>query len=359
MKKLFSIYTLFIFIPIAVLLEHFKPEASILIFFTAALAIIPIARLISQSTENLSHYTGEAVGGLLNASFGNFPEFVIILMALNAGLYEMVLASLIGAILANLLLALGISFFLGGLKFHTQDFNPQSSRVYSSMMLISVVSMVVPSSFNNLFGTGETLREEYYLNIGLSIVLLIAYALYIFFMIKTHPEFFKSIHPDSGHAENEQPWSKRRAIISLIIASLLAAFMSEILVGSAEATGKALGMSSVFIGLVILAIVGGAAESLSAISVARKNKMDLTMSIALGSCIQIALFIAPLAVLMSYFIGPQPMNLTFGKVQLGALFLAVLMGIVVAADGKSNWYQGIQLIVIYIIIAVLFYFMPE
>lgn len=359
MKKLFSIYTLFVFIPVSIILEHFMPESSTLIFFTAALAIIPIARLISESTENLSHYTGEAVGGLLNATFGNFPEFVIILMALRAGLYEMVLASLIGAILANLLLALGVSFFIGGLKYHTQDFNPQSSRVYSSMMLISVVSVVIPSSFNNLFGSGETLKEEYYLNIGLSIILLIAYLLYIVFMIKTHPEFFKSTQPASDHEESESHWSKSRAVISLVIASLLAAFMSEILVGSAEATGQSLGMTSVFIGLVILAIVGGAAESLSAISMARKNKMDLTMSIALGSCIQIALLIAPLAVLMSYFIGPHPMNLTFGKVELGTLFLAVLMGIVVAADGKSNWYKGIQLIVIYVIIAVMYYFMPE
>lgn len=360
MKKIFSIYLLFAFIPISLALEYFKPEAYTLIFFTAALSIIPIARLISQSTENLAHYTGEAIGGLLNATFGNFPELIIILMALKAGLHEMVLASLIGAILANLLLALGVSFFVGGLKHHTQDFNPVSSRVYSSMMFIAVISLVVPSAFSRLFGGADVLREEYLLNIGLAVVLLVTYILYLFFMMKTHPDFFKSSeNKEAVEEEHEEHWSVTRSVSSLIAASLLAAFMSEILVGSAEETGKAMGMTTVFIGMIILAVVGGAAESLSAITMASKNKVDLTMSIALGSCIQIALLIAPLAVLFSYFIGPQPLNLTFGRVELGVLFLAVLMGIVVASDGKSNWFKGVQLIIVYLIIAILFFFMPE
>ena len=359
MKKYFSIYLMFGFIPVAVALEHLRPDAHVLIFFAAALSIIPIARLISQSTENLAHYTGEAVGGLLNATFGNFPEFVIVLMALQAGLHQMVLASLIGAILANLLLALGVSFFLGGLKFHSQDYNPVSSRIYATMMFVAVISMVVPSAFNRLFGGADILREEYALNIGISGVLLVTYILYLVFMIKTHPDFFKSSGFNKQPEEHEEHWSITRAVISLIAASLLAAWMSEILVGSAEATGKSLGMTTTFIGLIILAIVGGAAESLSAISMARKNKMDLTLSIALGSCIQIALLIAPLAVIMSFFIGPNPIQLAFGRVELGCLFMAVLMGIMVASDGKSNWYKGVQLITIYAIIAILFYFMPE
>lgn len=357
MKKMFSIYLLFVFIPVAVALEHLTPESNSLIFFAAALAIIPIARLISESTENLSHYTGEAVGGLLNATFGNFPEFIIILMALKAGLQEMVLASLIGGILANLLLALGASFLIGGFKFHTQTFNPVSSRVYSSMMFIAVISMVVPSSFSNLFGAEDIVRKEYLLNIGLSVLLLFTYILYLVFMIKTHPDLFKS--SSSETEENENHWSIGRSVVTLIAASFLAAWMSEILVGSAEETGKSLGMTTTFIGIIILAIVGGAAESLSAIAMASKNKMDLSLGIALGSCIQIALFLAPLTVLLSYFIGPGPMNLSFGKVELGALFLAVLMGIMVSTDGKSNWYKGFQLIAIYLIIAILFYFMPE
>ncbi len=359
MKKIFSIYLLFIFIPVSIALEHFKPDAHTLIFFTAALSIIPIARLISHSTENLAHYTGEAIGGLLNATFGNFPELIIVLMALRAGLHEMVLASLIGAVLANLLFALGVSFFVGGLRHHTQEFNPVSARVYSSMMLIAVISLVIPSAFSRLFGGEDVLRQEYLLNIGLAAALLITYALYLFFMIKTHPDFFKSSEKeDKVEEEHGEHWSVGRATGSLIAASLLAAYMSEILVGSAEETGKTMGMTTVFIGMIILSIVGGAAESLSAITMAAKNKVDLTMSIALGSCIQIALLIAPLTVLASYFMGPHPLNLTFGRVELGALFLAVLMGIVVASDGKSNWYKGFQLIIVYLIIAILFYFMP-
>ena len=360
MKRLFSIYTLLVFIPVSLALEYLQPERHSLIFFTAALSIIPIARLISQSTENLSHYTGDAVGGLLNATFGNFPEFVIVLMALKAGLHDMVLASLIGAILANLLLALGVSFLVGGIKFRVQEFNPVSSRLYATMMFIAVISMVVPSSFHRLFGGADVMREEYLLNIGVAAVLLVTYILYLVFMIRTHPDFFQS--KVSGHHEPEEghvPWPKGRAILLLVVASLGAAWMSEVLVGSAEATGESLGMSTTFIGLVILAVVGGAAESLSAISMARKNKMDLTLSIAMGSCIQIALLIAPLVVLCSYGIGPYPINLAFGRVELGCLFMAVVMGILVSSDGKSHWYKGVQLVIVYSIIAILFYYMPQ
>jgi Ca2+:H+ antiporter len=227
------------------------------------------------------------------------------------------------------------------------------------MMLIAVISMVIPSSFSRLFGGADPVHEEKLLNIGLSFVLLITYILYLVFMIKTHPDFFKSKKKEDEVEEHENHWSMKRSIITLVIASVLAAFMSEVLVGSAEETGKAVGMTTTFIGLIILAIVGGAAESLSAISMARKNKLDLTLSIALGSCIQIALLIAPLTVIMSFFLGPQPMSLAFGRVELGALLFAVLMGILVANDGKSNWYKGVQLIIIYLIIAILFYFMPE
>jgi Ca2+:H+ antiporter len=358
MKKFFSIYLLFIFVPIAVILEFVMPDSHALIFFTAALAIVPVARLISQSTENLAHYTGDSIGGLLNATFGNFPELIILLVALKAGLHEMVLATLIGGILANLLLALGVSFFAGGLKFHSQEFNPGSSRIYATMMLIAVISMVVPSAFSRLFSEGAVIEQEHSLNLGIAIILLITYLLYLFFMIRTHPDLFKSKESETDGEKEEKHWSMSRAIISLIAASVLAAFMSEILVGSAEETGKSLGMTERFIGMIILAIVGGAAESLSAISMARKNKLDLTLSIALGSCIQIALLLAPVMVICSYFIAPEPLNLSFGRVELGSLFLAVLLGSMIATDGKSNWYKGIQLIIIYLIIAVLFYFMP-
>ncbi len=348
---------LLIFIPISIALEQSEASAP-MIFFSAALSIIPIAKLIVHSTEQLATYTGDAIGGLLNATFGNFPELIIAVVALKAGLYTMVLASIVGAILANLLLALGLSFFIGGTKYHIQEYNQVSARVYASMMFMAVISLTVPSSFNTLFGSQDVLRQGNMLNIGLAIVLLLGYVLYLFFMIKTHPEFFKSIK-DEEDKHHEDRWSKSRSIISLIIASVAAAFMSEILVGAAEGTGDALGMSATFIGIVFLAVVGGAAESLSAITVAQKNKMDLSVGILMGSCIQIALFIAPVLVLLSIVLGPYPLHLSFPKTQMGALFFAVIIGSLISGDGRANWFKGVQLTAIYLIIALMFFFIPD
>jgi Ca2+:H+ antiporter len=347
---------LFLFVPVALVLEHAGAPAP-WVFFAAALAIVPIARLIVRSTEQLATYTGDAIGGLLNATFGNAPELIIALVALRAGLLDMVRASIAGAILANLLLALGVAFLLGGLRFRTQTYNATAARLYSSMMLLAVVSLMVPSSFSRFFAPGETLRAEALLNVGLAVVLLAAYALYLVFMLKTHPEEFKA-EGAAAHEAHGPRWSLPRAIGSLVVASLLAAWMSEVLVGAAEATGEALGMSQVFIGVVFLAIVGGAAESSSAIAMGRRNKMDLTLGIALGSCIQIALFIAPVLVLASYFVAPRPLELSFNRAEIGALFMAVLIAAVVAGDGRSNWYKGVQLIAVYLIIALMFYFIP-
>lgn len=350
-----GILWLLVFIPITIFLEHSHASAPV-IFFSAALSIIPIARLISTSTEHLATYTGDAIGGLLNASFGNLPELIICVVALKAGLHEMVLASLAGAILANLLMAMGVSFLLGGLRYHNQEYNPTSIRVYSSMMMIAVLSLTVPSAFHRFIGEQGSAHEDS-LNLSLSIVLLIGYALYLVFMLKTHPDFFKSETEHAAH-DHADRWSWQRALVSLIVASVLAAFMSEILVGAAEETGEVLGMSSVFIGVIFLAVIGGAAESMSAIIMATKNKMDLSIGIALGSSIQIALFVAPLLVILSLFIGPHQMNLSFSRALIIALFLSVILGAMVAGDGRSNWYKGIQLLMVYLIIAMMFYFVP-
>jgi len=350
---------LLVFVPITVAIERTRPDAHTWIFFAACVAIIPIAYIIVQATEHLASRTGDAVGGLLNATFGNAPELIIAVVALKAGLFDMVRASLVGAILANLLLALGVAFFLGGLRYHTQEYNPGATRLYSSMMLIAVISLVVPSAFSRFFSSEAMIRQEQLLNLGMAGVLLVAYALYLVFLLKTHPEFFSAVGgQEEQHGESEH-WGLPRATASLLGASVLAAWMSEILVGAAEGTGKSLGMSQTFIGIVFLAIVGGAAESGSAIAMARKNKMDLTVGIALGSCIQIALFVAPAVVLLSYAAAPQPLELSFGRAEIGSLFLAVLIGTIVSGDGRSNWYKGVQLITVYVIIAFLFYFMPE
>ena len=354
-----TINWLLIFIPIAILLEHAWPQAYTWIFFAACVAIIPIARLIVQATEHIAVRTGDAVGGLLNATFGNAPELIISVVALKAGLFDMVRASLIGAILANLLLALGIAFFLGGVRYHNQEYNAGATRLYSSMMLIAVISLAAPSTFSRFFSSEAMMRQEQLLNFGVAIVLLIGYGLYLLFMLGTHLELFSPAGSQEEHHDQGVQWGMPRAVGSLLIASVLAARMSEILVGAAEGTGKSLEMSETFIGIVILAIVGGAAESGSAITMARKNKMDLTVGIALGSCIQIALFVAPTLVLLSYAVAPHPLELSFGRAELGSLFLSVLMGTIVAGDGRSNWYKGVQLIMVYAIMACLFYFMPD
>lgn len=345
------------FIPITVALEHVGRVPAPMIFFSAALAIVPIAAAIVRATEQLAKRTGDAVGGLLNATFGNAPELIISLVALKAGYLEMVLAALVGAILANLLLALGAAFLLGGFRHHEQRFNPSATRAYSTMMFLAAVSMAVPSAFSRFFSPNGAIREEHLLNVGIAGLLLLAYALYLFFSLKTHPGAFASVETEEGSHEGEH-WGLPRAIGSLLVASALAAWLSEFLVGAAEGTGRALGMSQVFIGIVFLAIVGGAAESGSAVAMARKNKMDLSVGIALGSCIQIALFVAPVLVLASYFIAPQPLDLAFNRAEIGSLSIAVLIGAMVCGDGQSNWYKGVQLITVYAIIALMFYFIP-
>jgi Ca2+:H+ antiporter len=346
------------FVPITVILEHVPNIPAPVVFFSAALAIVPIAALIVRATEQLAVRTGDAVGGLLNATFGNAPELIIALVALKAGYLEMVRASLVGAVLANLLLALGMAFLLGGVRHHDQRFNPTATRAYSTMMFLAAVSLAVPSAFSRYFAPEGTIRQEQLLNLGIAGLLLLAYALYLFFTLKTHPTAFASVEGGEDVHSEEEHWGVPRAVGSLVVASVLAAWMSEILVGAADNTGKALGMSQVFIGIVFLAIVGGAAESGSAIAMARKNKMDLAVGIALGSCIQIALFVAPVLVLASYFIAPQPMDLAFGRAEIGSLFIAVLIGALVCGDGQSNWYKGIQLVTVYAIIALMFYFIP-
>jgi len=354
-----SVYWLFVFIPLAAILDHAGNVPPPVIFFSAALAIVPVALLIVRSTEQIAKRTGDAVGGLLNATFGNAPELIIALVALKAGYADMVRASIIGAVLANLLLALGMAFFFGGLRYRDQKYNPAAARIYSSMMLLAAASLAVPSAFSRYFAPEGTIPQEQLLNLGIAGVLLLTYALYLLFSLKTHPGAFASEgDEEESHGESKR-WSMPRASLALAGASVLAAWMSEILVGVAEGTGKALGMSQIFIGIVFLAIIGGAAESGSAIAVARKDKMDLSVGITLGSSIQIALFVAPVLVFASYLIAPQPLELSFGRAEVGSLFIGVFIGTIVCGDGHSNWFKGVQLVTVYIIVATMFYFLPE
>ncbi len=340
--------------PIAAALDAAQAPAP-LVFLLAGLALVPLASLIVHSTEEIAVRTGPAIGGLLNATFGNLPELIISVVALRAGLLEMVRASLIGALLANLLLALGVAFILGGRKKHVQEFNPAAARTYGSIMLLAALSMVVPASFNRFLSDSAPTHAAA-LDTGVCVVLLAVYVLYLVFMLRTHPEFFSVV---KGKEEEHGPsWSKLRAGATLVAASAGAAWMSEVLVGAAEETGRELGMSPTFIGIVLLAILGGAAESGAAIAMARKDKMDLSVGIAMGSSIQIALFVTPVLVLASYFVAPEPLRLSFSRAEVGALFFGVLVGITIAGDGRANWFKGVQLVGFYLILATLFYLLP-
>jgi Ca2+:H+ antiporter len=267
----------------------------------------------------------------------------------------MVLASLGGAILANMLLGLGSAFLLGGLRHHDQEFNPRGAQMQASLMFMAVISMVVPAAFHNLV-SDEVAHLELYLSIGVALVLLASYVLYLVFMLKTHAEVFASErhHPE----EEEAHWPVGKAVALLVAASVGAAWMSEILVGAVEGASHDLGMSKAFIGLVVLAVVGGAAELGSAVAMGRKDRMDLAIGIAVGSSIQISLFVAPVLVLLSLVMAPAPFILNFGRGVLLLLFMAVLIGTIVASGGRSNWYKGVQLLTVYLIFTLVFFLFP-
>lgn len=347
---------LFAFIPVTLSLEYAHASAP-LVFFTAALAIVPIAQLIVHSTEEIAEHTGDAVGGLLNATFGNAPEIIISVVALRAGMYDLVLGSLAGAVLANALFATGLSFLLGGLKFREQVFNAQNARLLTSMMLVAVVSLMVPSSFFRMFEGKVAPDVMADFNLWLAFLLLAGYALYLFFTLHTHKELFAAVGEHEAH-DGTKP-ALAPAVGFLVAGSVLAAFVSEILVGAAEGTGESLGLSQIFIGMVVLAIVGGAAEIFSAVAVARKDRLDMTIGITMGSCVQMVLFITPVLVLASLFMGGPPFLINFGTGTVVAVLLTVLMTAVVTSDGKAQWFKGVQLLMVYLIIASMLYFIPQ
>jgi Ca2+:H+ antiporter len=357
---------LLLFAPLAVALGAIEGVPAPAVFFCAAVAIVPIAKLIVEGTEVIARYTGPALGGLLNATFGNLPELIIAVVALRAGLVEMVRASIVGALLANLLLGLGLAFLLGGMRHHVQDYNPLAARAYASMMLLAVISMAVPSGFHRFFGAEQGFAHTALLDTSVAVVLLATYALYLVYQLWTHRESFaeddhavgSGLHARAAAAEHGPQWSLSRAAVTLVGASLAAAWLSEVLVGAAEETGHALGMSKVFIGLILLASVGGAAEIGSAIAMGRRDRMDLSVGIALGSCIQIALFVAPVLVLLGGVVGPQPFTLSFTRGEMGFLFVSVLLGGMVASDGRSNWFKGVQLLAVYALLALVCYLVP-
>ena len=345
---------LIVFVPIAAALHFLRPEADTWIFICACLAILPLAGWLGHATEHLARRTGEGVGGLLNATFGNAAELIIAIVALQKGMHDVVKASLTGSIIGNILLVMGASILAGGLKHKTQRFQGVAARSQATMLMLAAIALIMPAVFHELAG-GSHPRAEGALSFQISIVLLLTYALSLLFSLKTHKQLFTGGAPPEEHGE---AWSLGRAAGLLALATALIAWMSEILVGSVEKAAHAFGMTSVFVGVIVVAIIGNAAEHSTAILVARKNRMDLALGIAVGSSIQVAVFVAPALVLASYFIGPGPMNLLFTPAEVFAIALSVVISGQVASDGESNWFEGAQLLAVYAILAIVFYYLP-
>ena len=354
-------YLLVPFIPAAILLD-LAGASDAITFFAAALGIMPTAALMSRATEELAARSGPGVGGLLNVTFGNAPELIITLFALGEGLHEVVKATLIGSIIGNVLLVLGASMLVGGLRRERQTFNRTSASIQTTMLLVGVAALLMPALFELGRGHGLPSVGAERVPFGSSVevlsgviagLLIITYALGLLFSLRTHREVFNPPYEDE---EDTFGWSVRRSVIMLAVAGAAVGLMSEILVGSIEEASHSIGISEFFVGAIVIAIVGNAAEHWVAVLVARKDKMDLAVNIAIGSAAQVALFVAPVLVLASLFLGPFTMPLVFNGFEVAAIFIAVIIANVVTNEGESNWFEGLQLLFIYAILAISFGF---
>jgi Ca2+:H+ antiporter len=346
---------LLVFVPVVLVAEHVKPEAGTLLFVLSVLAIVPLAALLSLATESVAAKTGDAVGGLLNATLGNLTELVIALTALRAGEYMLVKASIAGAIVTTTLFMLGMSFLLGGLKHHTQEFNKAGGRLQSGLLFLATIALLVPSvSRGGDAAQGAAFTQK--LSLCLSVLLITIYGLGLLFTLKTHRELFSAV--GGGHEEAETPWPLGLALGTLAGVTVLVALVSEVFVGSVQVAALSLGMSKAFVGFIVVALVGAAAEMAAAFSGARKNRLDLSVSIALGSATQIALFVAPVLVLASYFLGPSPMTLEFWPGAVAMMLFATLTASMVSNSGRSAWFVGVLVLGVYLIFAIALYLLP-
>jgi len=345
---------LLVFVPAVLVTAKLYPEAHTLLFVVSVLAIVPLATLLSHATEAVAAKTGDATGGLLNATLGNLTELVIALTALRAGDYMLVKASIAGAIVTNTLFMLGTSLLLGGLKYHVQQFNRASARLHAALLFLATVGLLIPS----VVGEGSSPAAADYiqtLSLVLAILLIAAYGLGLLFSLGTHRELFTS----EEHAEaSEAPWSMGLALATLAGVTLLVALVSEIFVESVQSAAEAFGMTRAFVGFIIVALVGGAAEMTAAFSGARKNRLDLSIGIALGSASQIALFVAPVLVLLSYVIAPSPMNLQLWPGAVAMILIATLTASLVTNSGRSAWFIGILVLIVYLVFAMALYLLP-
>ena len=353
-------YLLLPFIPIAVVLD-LTGASDVLIFISSALGIIPTAALMGRATEELAARSGPGIGGLLNVTFGNAPELIIALFALGNGLHELVKATLIGSIIGNVLLVLGGSMLVGGLGRRKQHFSATSATAQSSMLLAAAAAFLMPAIFQLVHGDGlpavGAIRPSFDSSVEvlsglIAVVLIVVYVLGLYFSLRTHRDMFNPEYEQEG----SWGWSTRTSIVMLAIAGVAVGGMSDILVHSVTAASESLGLSEFFIGAIVVAIVGNAAEHWVAVLVARKDKMDLSVNIAIGSSAQVALFVTPVLVLAGFVIGPSPLPLVFNGYELGALLLAAVIAGYVSQEGESTWFEGVQLLAVYVVMALVFGF---
>jgi Ca2+:H+ antiporter len=355
-------YILVPFIPVAIVLNALGADP-IVVFFSSALGVVPTASLMGKATEELATRSGPGIGGLHNVTIGNAPELIIALFALNSGLQEVVKASIIGSILGNLLLVMGAAMLIGGWGRERQKFVAEAASAQATLLLLAAVALVLPAMF--LLSTGGQLprlgaeatrfsTDIEKMSFGVSIVLLLSYAGGLWFSLKTHKDVF---NPELGEDPGKHAaWSVRRSVGALAIAGAAVGLMSEILVGSIEEASKGIGLSPFFVSLIIVAIVGNAAEHWVAVYFAARDKVDLSVAIAVGSSAQIALFVMPILVILSFFMGPFPLSLEFSGLEIGAILLAVIIAAHVTQEGESTWFEGLQLLAVYVVLGIVFFF---
>ncbi|GLC26888.1 calcium/proton exchanger [Roseisolibacter agri] len=347
---------LLVFVPVALVLEHVVHAAPLAVFLASSAAIIPLAALMGRATERLAEQLGEGIGGLLNATFGNAAELIIAIVALRAGYFDLVKASITGSIIGNVLLVFGASALWGGIKYERQHFNQTAAGLSSTLLVLSAISLFIPAIFHLIVGNTAAVSERT-LSVEISVVLILTYVASLFFSLRTHKHLYVGEAGDHS-AELTHGGGSGRAVALLLAATAGVALMSELLVGAVEATAESFGMNQVFVGVILVALIGNAAEHSSAILMASRNKMDAAITIAVGSSIQVALFVAPVLVFLSYVVAPQPMDLRFTTLEVVAVGISVWIMTLVAQDGESHWMEGVQLLAVYTILAFAFFWLP-
>ncbi|BDU16443.1 calcium/proton exchanger [Lysobacter auxotrophicus] len=355
---------LLLLMPLAIALEHYAPQRSLLIFLVAGIGIVPLASLMAQATGSLAVRLGPGIGGLLNATFGNAAELIIALAALREGLHGMVKASIAGTIIGNILLVLGVAMVLGGTRHGEQRYDGRSARTQATMLTLAVIALIMPAAYGAIVPDTQERLDPISAWIAVALLLVyvanVAYTLIASRAIRARaPAQSDPAAADVHDAHHAPQWSPKKAVIVLAAVSLGIIWLSEILVGAVEPASEELGLSDAFTGVFVLAVIGGAAEQATAIVAARQNRMDLAMSIALGASVQLALLIAPLLVLLSYVIGPHPMGLVFGPGLVIIILFSVMITGQITSDGRTDWLRGVQLLAVYLILAAVFFYVPD